>query len=109
MKAIALLARGRSQLMPALATAHEHGLADFEANAWSGLFLPNGTAAAIVSKLNLAASEMMDSKAVQDRMHELGATLVGADRRSSEYLQLLVEREIAKWGPAIKAAGISAD
>jgi len=108
-KAIALLARGRSQLMPELATAHEQGLADFEANAWSGLFLPKGTPAAIVSKLNLAASETMDSKAVQDRMHELGATLVGADRRSSEYLQLLVEREIAKWGPAIKAAGISAD
>ena len=106
-KAIALLAR--SQLMPELATAHEQGLADFEANAWSGLFLPKGTPAAIVSKLNLAASETMDSKAVQDRMHELGATLVGADRRSSEYLQLLVEREIAKWGPAIKAAGISAD
>jgi tripartite-type tricarboxylate transporter receptor subunit TctC len=108
-KAIALLARGRSQLMPDLATAHEQGLADFEANAWSGLFLPKGTPAAIVSKLNLAASETMDSKPVQDRMHELGATLVGADRRSSEYLQLLVEREIAKWGPAIKAAGISAD
>jgi tripartite-type tricarboxylate transporter receptor subunit TctC len=108
-KAIALLARGRSQLMPELATAHEQGLADFEANAWSGLFLPKGTPAAIVSKLNLAAGETMDSKAVQDRMHELGATLVGADRRSSEYLQLLVEREIAKWGPAIKAAGISAD
>jgi tripartite-type tricarboxylate transporter receptor subunit TctC len=108
-KAIALLARNRSQLMPELATAHEQGLADFEANAWSGLFLPKGTPAAIVSKLNLAASEMMDSKAVQDRMHELGATLVGADRRSSEYLQLLVEREIAKWGPPIKAAGISVD
>jgi hypothetical protein len=40
-------------------------------------------------------------------MHELGTT--GADRRSSKYLQMLVEREIAKWGPAIKAAGISAD
>ena len=40
MKAIALLARGRSQLMPELATAQEQGLADFEANAWSGLFLP---------------------------------------------------------------------
>src|SRR5947209_5222753 len=66
-------------------------------------------AAGIGPRLNLAASETMDSKAVQDRMHELGATLVGADRRSSEYLQLLVEREIAKWGPAIKAAGISAD
>ena len=96
--------------MPELATAHEQGVADFEAIAWSGLFLPKGTPAAIVSKLNLAASETMDSKAaVQDRMHKLGTTLVGADRRSSEYLQMLVEREIAKWGPAIKAAGISAD
>src|SRR6516225_5991085 len=37
-KAIALLARGRSQLMPELATAVQ-GLADFEAIAWSGLFL----------------------------------------------------------------------
>jgi tripartite-type tricarboxylate transporter receptor subunit TctC len=108
-KAIALLARNRSQLMPELATAHEQGLADFEANAWSGLFLPKGTPAAIVSKVNLAASEMMDSKAVQDRMHELGATVASVDRRSPEYLQTLVEREIAKWGPPIKAAGISVD
>jgi hypothetical protein len=42
-------------------------------------------------------------------MHELGTTLVSADRRSPEYLQLLVEREIAKWGPLISAAGISVD
>jgi tripartite-type tricarboxylate transporter receptor subunit TctC len=35
--------------------------------------------------------------------------LVSPDRRSPEYLQALVEREIAKWGPPIKAAGISAD
>jgi putative tricarboxylic transport membrane protein len=51
----------------------------------------------------------MDSKTVQDRMHELGATVASADRRSPEYLQTLVEREIAKWGPPIKAAGISVD
>jgi tripartite-type tricarboxylate transporter receptor subunit TctC len=71
--------------------------------------LPKGIPTAIVSKLNLALSEEMDSKPVQDRMHELGATVVGADRRSPEYLQALVEREIAKWDPPIKAAGISAD
>jgi tripartite-type tricarboxylate transporter receptor subunit TctC len=49
----------------------------------------------------------MDTKAVQDRMHELGTTLVSPDRRSPEYLQMLVEREVAKWGPLITAAGIS--
>ena len=35
-KGIALLARDRSPLMPELATAHEQGLTDFEAIAWSG-------------------------------------------------------------------------
>jgi tripartite-type tricarboxylate transporter receptor subunit TctC len=108
-KGIALLARGRSSLMPELATAHEQGLTDFEAIAWSGLFLPKGTPAAIVSRLNLALGETLDSKPVQARMHELGATVASADRRSPEYLRTLVEGEIAKWGPHIKAAGISAD
>ena len=108
-KGIALLSPDRSPLMPELATADEQGLADFEAIAWSALFLPKRTPAAIVSKLNLALSEAMDSKAASDRMQALGATLAAADRRSPEYLQALVEREIAKWGPPIKAAGISAD
>src|SRR5262249_50725415 len=53
---------------------------------WSGLFLPKGTPAAIMSKLNRAASEAMDRTAAQDRMHELGATLVSADRRSPRIL-----------------------
>jgi tripartite-type tricarboxylate transporter receptor subunit TctC len=108
-KGIALLARARSPLVPELATAHEQGLTDFEAIAWSGLFLPKGTPAAIVSTLNGALSKAMDSKAAQDRMGELGATLVGTDRRSPDYLKGLVEREVAKWGPPIKAAGISAE
>jgi tripartite-type tricarboxylate transporter receptor subunit TctC len=108
-KAIALLSRDRSPLVPDLATAQEQGLADLEAISWSGLFLPKGTPASIVTQFNHAVSEAIDSKAVQDRMHELGTTLVSPDRRSPEYLQNLVEREIAKWGPPIKAAGISAD
>jgi len=108
-KAIALLQRERSPLMPDLPTAHEQGLPDFEAISWSGLFLPKGTPAPIVTKLNLALGEAIDSKAVQDRMHDLGTTLVDAPRRSPAYLHTLVEREIAKWGPPIKAAGISLD
>jgi tripartite-type tricarboxylate transporter receptor subunit TctC len=108
-KSIALLQRERSPLAPELATAHEQGLADFEAVSWSGLFLPKGTPAPIIAKFNHAVSETMDSKAVQDRMHELGTTLVEANRRSPEYLQKLVVSEIAKWAPPIKAAGISLD
>jgi tripartite-type tricarboxylate transporter receptor subunit TctC len=108
-KGIALLSRERSALVPDLPTAQEQGLADFEAISWSGLFLPKGTPAPIVAQLNRALGEAIDNKAVQDRMHELGTILVNTDRRSPDYLQTLVRREIAKWGPPIKAAGISAD
>jgi tripartite-type tricarboxylate transporter receptor subunit TctC len=67
-----------------------------------------GAAAGIVG-VNRVAGETIGSKPVQDRMHELGATVASADRRSPEYLRTLVQGEIAKWGPPIKAAGISAD
>ncbi len=108
-KGIALLARERSPLIPELATAHEQGLADFEAITWTGFFLPKGTPVEIVNKLHAATVEMMDAPAFAERMHELGVTLVAPERRSPEYLQKFVEREIEKWGAPIKAAGISVD
>src|SRR5262249_49605927 len=52
MKAIAILSRDRSPMLPALASAHEQGLVDFEANYWNGLFLPKGTPEPIIQKLH---------------------------------------------------------
>jgi tripartite-type tricarboxylate transporter receptor subunit TctC len=109
LKGIALLARERSPLLPTLATAHEQGLANFEATTWNAFFMPKGTPAAIVKKLHDATVEAMNTPALKDRMHELGVSLVAPERRSPEYLQTFVESEIAKWGAPIKAAGISAD
>jgi tripartite-type tricarboxylate transporter receptor subunit TctC len=108
-KGIALLARSRSPLLPTLATAHEQGLADFEALTWAGFFLPKGTPAPIVTKLNAAINEAMNTPAVQERMHELGVTLVAPERRSPDYLGKFVVSEIEKWAGPIKAAGISLD
>jgi tripartite-type tricarboxylate transporter receptor subunit TctC len=109
LKGIALLTRERSPLLPKLATAHEQGLADFEAITWNAFFLPKGTPAAIVTKLNGAVSGTMDTAAVKDRMHDLGVTLVARERRTPDYLQKFVASEIAKWAGPIKAAGISLD
>lgn len=109
LKGIALLARERSPLIPTLATAHEQGLTDFEAITWNAFFLPKDTPAEIVKKLNAATSEAMNAPAFAERMHELGVTLIAPDRRSPQYLQKFVEREIEKWAAPIKAAGITAD
>jgi tripartite-type tricarboxylate transporter receptor subunit TctC len=108
-KAIALLARSRSPLLPSLATADEQGLPNFEAITWNAFFLPKGTPPAIVNKLNAAVVEAMESPAVKERMHELGVDLVVSERRTPQYLQTFVESEIVKWAGPIKAAGISMD
>jgi tripartite-type tricarboxylate transporter receptor subunit TctC len=108
-KGIAALSKSRSPLLPALATAHEQGLTDFEAITWNAFFLPKGTPAAIVKKLNDAVIEAMDSPAVKDRLHDLGVTLVSPGRRTPDYLQKFVESEVEKWAAPIKAAGISMD
>jgi tripartite-type tricarboxylate transporter receptor subunit TctC len=109
LKGIALLARERTPLMPNLPTAHEQGLTEFEAITWNGFFLPKGAPPDIVKKLNAATVQMMDAPALAERMQELGVTLVPPERRSPEYLQKFVEREIEKWAAPIKAAGISVD
>jgi tripartite-type tricarboxylate transporter receptor subunit TctC len=108
-KAIAILSKDRSPLLPDLASAHEQGLANFDASTWNAAFLPKGTPGAIVQKLHDAIVATMVTPAVQERLKEIGATVVAPERRSPDYLQKFVEGEIAKWAVSIKAAGISGD
>jgi tripartite-type tricarboxylate transporter receptor subunit TctC len=108
-KAIAILTRNRSPSLPALASAHEQGLVNFEAGAWNAIFLPGGTPDAIVQKLHSAAVAAMEAPAVRSRLDQLGVTIVAPERRSPEYLQSFVESEIEKWAAPIKAANITAD
>ena len=51
----------------------------------------------------------MNIPAAQERLKELGADLAAPERRTPEYLQKFVEREIEKWAAPIKAAGLSAE
>src|SRR5262245_27010791 len=106
-KAIALLTKDRSPILPTLAPAHEQGLANFDAGAWFAFFLPRGTPAPIVRKLNDATVAALSTPAVQARLLENGTTVVAPDRRSPEYLHEFLDAEIKKWAAAIKAAGIA--
>ena len=105
-KAIALMTRSRSAVLPELATAHEQGLANFDASTWLGFFLPKGTPAPIVQKLHDATVAAMNMPAVQQRLKDTGNDVVAPERRSPAYLQKLVESEIAKWAAPIKTAGV---
>ncbi|HEY6255094.1 MAG TPA: tripartite tricarboxylate transporter substrate-binding protein, partial [Xanthobacteraceae bacterium] len=106
-KAIAIMAKTRSPILPALATAHEQGLTDFEVDTWYAIFLPKGTPAPIVQKLHDATVAAMNATDTHARLDELGIEVVAPERRSPDYLAQFVVREIAKWAGPIKAAGLS--
>jgi tripartite-type tricarboxylate transporter receptor subunit TctC len=108
-KPIAITTRSRSPLLPDLASAAEQGLTGFEAYTWNAFFLPKGTPDAIVRKLNAAAVETMNTPIVQQRLKDIGATLVAPERRSPEYLAKFVASEIEKWAGPIKASGATVD
>jgi tripartite-type tricarboxylate transporter receptor subunit TctC len=108
-KPIANLSRERSPMLPALATAQEQGLKDFDASTWFGFFVPVNTPAAVIQKLHDATVEAMDTPSVQERLKEVGAMTVAPERRSPAYLQQFVASEIEKNAAPLRAAGISMD
>ena len=54
-KALATLSPTRNAALPDVATAHEQGLKDFDADGWNAFFFPRGTPDAIVRKLAQAS------------------------------------------------------
>jgi tripartite-type tricarboxylate transporter receptor subunit TctC len=82
---------------PALAklpTLDSQGLKGFNVSIWHGLYAPKGT-----------PKPVLDIK----RQEALGAVVVTDGRLAPAEHKKWVESEIAKWGPAIKAAGQYAD
>jgi tripartite-type tricarboxylate transporter receptor subunit TctC len=108
-KAIAMLSRSRSPLMPNLATVHEQGLTDFDVVTWHAFFLPKGVSLEVVKKLNDATNQAMDTPAIKSRMHDIGVSGVATERRSPEYLAKFVVDEIARWVGPIKENGLQVD
>ena len=106
-KAIAMLGKHRSPVLPDLPTALEQGLADVDAEGWNGFFFPKGTPQTVVNKVLEATDAVLDQKAVRNRLEGLGLDIPPKDERGAAYLAKLVKLELDKWGPVMKAAGVS--
>jgi tripartite-type tricarboxylate transporter receptor subunit TctC len=108
-KAIAVLSSNRSLLLPGVPTAHDQGLAHFDADAWNALFLPKATPAPVVKRLARVTSEILDQPTVRERLESLGYDVPARERRVPDYLARLIEADFAKWGSVIKSAGVIAE
>jgi tripartite-type tricarboxylate transporter receptor subunit TctC len=108
-KAYAVAAPERLASLPDVPTTKEAG-DDFVFSAWNAMVGPKGLPQEVVDKLLAALEKALDDPAIQSRYAELGSTAPkkGADR-GPEGLQKLVESEMARITPVIKAAGVTAN
>jgi len=108
-KAIAALSRERATLLPAIRTAQEQGLANFDASIWFALFFPKNTPDAIIRRLNGVLSTALDTKSVREPLESNGLRVAVPSRRSADYLARFVASEIRKYAGPIKASGALLD
>jgi tripartite-type tricarboxylate transporter receptor subunit TctC len=107
-KAYAIATPERSPALPDVPTTKEAGMPDYAVSAWNAVFAPKATPAPIVAKLNDALVKALDDENTRKRLLELGGVIPDKAGRTPDALQKLVESEVARWTPILKAAGATA-
>ncbi len=108
-KAYGIATADRSPALKNVPTTKEGGLPEFEVSAWNAVFAPKDTPADVVAKLNDALVKALDDEGTRKRLLELGSVIPDTAGRSPAALQKLVESEVARWTPVLKAAGVTAN
>jgi tripartite-type tricarboxylate transporter receptor subunit TctC len=106
LRALGVASRERLSILPDVPTTAEAGYPAIEASGWNGIFVPAGTAAAIIGRLQQDIAMVLRSKEVQDDALKLG-TVAGGEK--PEEFAAFVRAEIQKWGKVVKDAGIKVE
>jgi len=101
-KIIAVSTAKRSPYLPDVPTLKESGI-DVEADAWMGLIAPGGMPKAMVDKINHDVVAIIKQPDVKEK---LGKTLMEPVGSSPEAFRAVINGEIDRWGPVIKAADV---
>jgi len=103
-RAYAIATTERSPALPNVPTTKEAGLPEYQVSAWNALFGPKGIPQDVAAKLNATLVAALDDAATRKRLLELGSVIPDKAGRSPQALQKLVESEVARWNPILKAA-----
>lgn len=107
LKAFAVTSSQRSAAMPDLPTIEEAGkLKGFEASSWFGLLAPAGTPADVVLRIQQETAKALNSPAIKEKLLAQGAIPSG---NSPQEFARLIDAEIKKWAPVVKASGAKVD
>ncbi|MDF2119774.1 tripartite tricarboxylate transporter substrate-binding protein [Roseiarcaceae bacterium H3SJ34-1] len=99
---LAISTQKRSPFLPDTMTLKEAGV-DVEADAWLGLIAPAGTSPAMLARMQALAAEVITSPAARDKLATQQMEPVGS---TAAEFRAVIDAEISRWEPLIKAAGI---
>jgi tripartite-type tricarboxylate transporter receptor subunit TctC len=102
LKCIAHTGRGRLVSLPDVPAMAET-LPGFEAYEWQGLFVPAGTPAEIVQKLNTGLNAVLRQPDIAERLKQLN---VEFRENTPEEFRAFVATEMEKWGRVVREANI---
>ena len=106
LKAIVVTSAMRSPLLPDVPSITEFGYKEFDDYTWFGFFVPIGTPAAVVERLNNAINRAMESTEVVDRFTQLG---MSSTSNSVAEFNTFLRAEVPKWAAVVKSSGAKAD
>jgi len=106
LRAIAVSSAQRTSALPDVPTFIESGVADFVVDSWVGLLAPANTPAAIVARLNTELNAVLADPAVREKLRVMG---IEATPGSAQQFGDEMKRDIARYGPVVKAAGIAVE
>jgi tripartite-type tricarboxylate transporter receptor subunit TctC len=101
-KILAVSTAKRSPFLPDVPTLKESGV-DVEADAWNGLIAPGGTPKAVIDAINKDVVTILKLSEVREK---LAAQLMEPVGSTPEEFRAVIDNEIGRWAPVIKAAKV---
>jgi len=102
-RAVAVPAASRLPALPQVRTFAEQGIADFEFLSWNTIFVPAGTPAAVVRRLNEAARHMLATEEWGRQRQASSGLEVSGDL---EEAKAFVTSELARWERYVRETGV---
>ena len=104
-RAIAHTGRGRLAAFPDLPPISDT-LKGFEAYEWNGVFVPAGTPADVIARLNAGLNTALKSPSVAERLDSLS---VLRRPNTPQEFGAFVNAEMAKWGKVVREANVKSE
>jgi tripartite-type tricarboxylate transporter receptor subunit TctC len=92
--------------MPEAATFTEQGFPQLSMENWFAIFGPAGMPADLVGRYNAVIVKSLQTPQLRDRMKSLDLDI---RELTPAQMGALVKRDYERWGPIIKASGVSND